>query len=344
MSRSFSENSPVSAWLPCALTEVKAAVSRPIVAVSEGQCLVFLRREEAVILTACVDKECSGMLVVEILDKIYKSLEISGLTLETTKTEGAQVQMRLDEILPYGVFTEISKKRETSNFFGQAEIYVDVTERWEFSAGSEISTMTVAGSVEVSSKMPEKSEISMSIHSDISRFGFHPCVRRGKFLETKRRTISCVLPMSRKFLLAQYAVIGNLNSLPFVFSGAIGADGKVRLELGPAGQANLEKVELEISLPEISTGSLLCSAASASVRLDKNRILWKIGNLTGKSAVEGSLVGNLSAWTPVAQVRFLVKAWNPSGLRVESLDVACGGVKPYKGVRYNTVGSCEIRF
>jgi hypothetical protein len=152
-------------------------------------------------------------------------------------------------------------------------------------------------------------------------------------------------------------MIGNISdfpSLPFVVSGHISLDlhgGKVDLEISPLSSQRLfEKLELEISLPANSTGgSLVCSSSSASVRLDKDKILWRIGNLTAKTRLQGSLIGDFSKftlWRPLAQLRFLVKAWNPTGLRVESLDAAVPGNRtPYKGVRYNTVaGNCEIRF
>jgi hypothetical protein len=368
-SKSFSENTPVSHWLPAASEQVKTK-PQPVVPLSDSHALIFLRREDTVYIVACVSRECSALLVIEILDKLFRAIS-SELTQETAKTNLPALHATLDNILPYGVYTDlIDQKRESSNFFGQAEIYVDVTERWELVAdanattgASAITTMSVAGSLDVAAKTPEKSEIFMTVNAgpEISRFGFHACVRRGKFLETQRRTISCILPNSSKFLLAEYAVVGELAkfpALPFSLNGFFildAAGGKLDLEIFPRNTAagssattgpQLEKVEVEIQLPEISTGGSLVS--SASVRLEKDRIIWRVGSLTQKIRLEGSVVGNFAAhtaWRPVAQVRFLAKAWNVSGLRVESLDVACpGNVKPYKGVRYNTVGNCELRF
>ena len=119
----------------------------------------------------------------------------------------------------------------------------------------------------------------------------------------------------------------------------------------------LEDVVVKIKAPRsIGSATLVTHSGTALYDAPCRLIVWSPGTVKPDSAtvckLEGSLLYNGTSNAAAiakefrcsATVEFTVRGWNPSGIRVESVDVSGVDYTPFKGCRYTTCGgSIDIR-
>ena len=249
------------------------------------------------------------------------------------------------------------------------EIYVDLQERVDaiFSAAGKVVTCAVVGNLTMHAKLTGNTpEVLMSVKEGGKSFnwGFHPCVKKQRWL--RDRTISFI-PPDGQFVLGHYVYTPTEAPVPLTLNCKAVFDregGKIELQVSPKlalllggkgqGERTVEDIRLSLKLPScVGSATLTTRTGSAKFAPEEKCIIWTINKLSTNDSTAPRLEGTVkyaASLDPDAAARqanefgcyvevgFLVKAFTPSGVRIDSLEVTNVNYTPYKGCRYSTHG------
>ena len=249
------------------------------------------------------------------------------------------------------------------------EIYVDLQERVDaiFSGAGKVVMCAVVGNLTMHAKLTgDTPEVLMSVKEGGKNFnwGVHPCVKKQRWI--RARTISFI-PPDGQFVLGHYVYTPTEAPIPLTVNCKAVFDregGKVELQVSPKlalllggkgqGERTVEDIRLSLKLPScVGSATLTTRTGSAKFSPDDKCIVWNINKLSTKDSAASRMEGTVkyaASLDPDAASRqanefgcyvelgFLVKAFTPSGVRIDSLDVTNVNYTPYKGCRYSTHG------
>mmetsp|Transcript_44149 Transcript_44149/g.82605 ORF Transcript_44149/g.82605 Transcript_44149/m.82605 type:complete len:431 (-) Transcript_44149:26-1318(-) len=187
-------------------------------------------------------------------------------------------------------------------------------------------------------------------------YGFHQCVRLGKFDVDREITF---IPPDEQFSLMTYRITENIES-PFKLIPNVKVLGRTRLELSLQVTAmydrNIEatNVRIDFPCPKNTAKAHIPSPGHGKARYDANEgaVIWRIRRFPGRheysllAEVElASMVSDKQWVRPPITMDFEVPQFTASGLRVRFLKVQeKSQYKPIKWIRYLTkAGTYEHR-
>ncbi len=220
------------------------------------------------------------------------------------------------------------------------------------------------------------------LFAEIGTLGFHPCVRVARWQRDQK--LSFTPPDGEFVLADYVIRNKSKIVFPFNLNCAIQFDtsrGTVSISVSPKlsvldptltghnsqrpgspptqkpQMRNLEDLVIKVKLPKsVGSATLITQTGTAHFDSLTGLIVWSPGSLKPESSAPVKLDGTLlygpqkdaaaiaKEFRCSATAQFLVRGWNPSGLKIETLDVHGVDYSPYKGCRYSTAGgSIDIR-
>ena len=220
------------------------------------------------------------------------------------------------------------------------------------------------------------------LFGEIGTLGFHPCVRLARWHRDQK--LSFTPPDGEFVLADYIVRDKSKVVLPFNLNTAIQFDSdrgtlsvSVSPKLGvldptltghnphrpgsPPNQKpqmrNLEDLVIKVKLPKsVGSATLITQTGTAHFDASTGIIVWSPGSIKPESSAPVKLDGTLlygpqqdaaaraKEFRCSATAQFLVRGWNPTGVKIETLDVNGVDYSPYKGCRYSTSGgSIDIR-
>jgi AP-3 complex subunit mu len=202
--------------------------------------------------------------------------------------------------------------------------------------------------------------------------GFHPCVRVARWKRDHKLSFT---PPDGEFILAEYTIRDKSKVvLPFHLNTAVQFDssrGNITVHVSPklnvletniSPQASpksnkppqsrqIDDLVIKVKLPRcVGMATLISQAGSVTFDAPSGLVIWSVGSLRVESGaglkMEGTLLyapGKDAAalareYKCAASAEFLVRGWNPSGVRIETVDINGVDYTPYKGCRYSARG------
>jgi len=173
---------------------------------------------------------------------------------------------------------------------------------------------------------------------------FHRCVRYKVWEKSKQVSF---VPPDGKFTLMTFRSKGQIQLPllvePKVTIGNGGGDIRVRVTPRDVATKPCADVLLEIRFPRsVSTATLSADSGRCTFDETTKVCTWDLGTLKPSNTVE--LSGTIQLPTgqtcdpPVITLGFSQHGWNPSSVKVTSVQVSRETYKPFKGIRYITVG------
>mmetsp|Transcript_22683 Transcript_22683/g.48112 ORF Transcript_22683/g.48112 Transcript_22683/m.48112 type:complete len:454 (+) Transcript_22683:139-1500(+) len=249
--------------------------------------------------------------------------------------------------------------RKQNVMYASNEVYVDIVETVDFicNPNGQIVSGAINGDIVVNSKLSGLPEVLLTLRNPslLQNLSCHPCVRLSRFERDKALSF---IPPDGEFTLASYWIPDNTMTLPFNFSATVtyhAEHAKLQIIANPKmamtmqfKQMLIDKFVVNVRLPEhISSTNLVSQGGSVRYDEDSHLVVWNIGKLAGQdNKVEGNLnySSDFKERSPMlpseekctAQLRFVIKGWSISGIRLDACDVSGINYSPYKASRYTT--------
>jgi len=173
---------------------------------------------------------------------------------------------------------------------------------------------------------------------------FHRCVRYKVWEKSKQVSF---VPPDGKFTLMTFRSKGQIQ-LPLLIEPKVtigNGGGEIRVRVTPRDVSTKPCGEVLIEIRfsrSVSTATLSADAGRCTFDDTSKVCTWDIGQLKPSTTVE--LSGTIQLPTgqtcdpPVITLSFSQQGWNPSSVKVTSVQLSRETYKPFKGIRYITVG------
>lgn len=241
--------------------------------------------------------------------------------------------------------------------YSQNEIFFDLIE--DYNVVIDVNGMAVSseiiGKISCNCKLSGMPDLMFQFKDSslIEDCSFHPCVRLARYEQDKSVTF---IPPDGQFDLMNYR-ISNVPVPPIYCRPQISFNGtvcNVQVMTNTKSQegSQLEDVKIIIPLPKnaLSASKVTANVGTVHFSSSTKELLWdlgKYGDAQGKTPVlsgQVQLENNITPeTTPSVLVKFKLNSVAYSGLKVDQVIVKQEQYKPYKGVRYVTLGKFQVR-
>ncbi|KAL2619943.1 hypothetical protein R1flu_000148 [Riccia fluitans] len=236
------------------------------------------------------------------------------------------------------------------------EVYFDLVEEMDAIVNKDgfLVKCQVYGEVQGNSRLSGMPELTLNFlnPSIISDVKFHPCVR---YEDWESRQLLKFVPPDGHFKLMSYRVKGLENTPVYVKPQLSCSEGVVRVNILVGIRVDpgrtIESIVIDIPWPpSVTTAELTANHGSVLYNSSTKVCTWTIGRipkdkspcLTGSVNLEAGL-DRLHEF-PTILVGFKIMGVALSGLKVDKVEFANVGYRPYKGFRAVTKATCyEIR-
>mmetsp|Transcript_69687 Transcript_69687/g.163626 ORF Transcript_69687/g.163626 Transcript_69687/m.163626 type:complete len:426 (-) Transcript_69687:26-1303(-) len=312
-------------------------------------------------------------LLDEMMDNGYPQTTEVKILREYIKTQSHQLSV--EQMRPPTAVTNAVSWRSEGIKHKKNEVFIDVIERVNIlvSTKRERLRADVSGEILVNCKLSGMPECKFGMNDKLvmssdararssdkgialDDYGFHQCVRLGKFDVDREITF---IPPDEQFSLMTYRITENIES-PFKLIPNVKVLGRTRLELSLQVTAmydrNIEatNVRIDFPCPKNTAKAHIPSPGHGKARYDANEgaVIWRIRRFPGRheysllAEVElASMVSDKQWVRPPITMDFEVPQFTASGLRVRFLKVQeKSQYKPIKWIRYLTkAGTYEHR-
>jgi len=283
------------------------------------------------------------------------STELSVLSELVRPPEGMTVHNKAHQLTNAETQLQIEWRKPGIRYV-QNEIYFDVVE--EYSVVIDVNGMTVSseanGKMNVNCKLSGMPDLLLLFKdpSLIEDCSFHSCVRYAKYEQDK--SVSFV-PPDGQFELMTYR-ISNVPVPPIYCRPQISYSNnvcnvQVMTNTKSADGNLLEEVKIIIPLPKSAYSSkVTANIGSVNFNQSTKELIWDLGRYSDSGQKTPVLSGQvqldnstLPDTTPTVLIKFKLSTTAYSGLKVDQVVIKQENYKPFKGVRYVTLGKFQVR-